>query len=344
MKWDFAIGNPAYQDQTLGDNKGFAPPIYGKFIDAACEIADRVEMIHPARFLFNAGSTPKAWNEKMLNDTHFKILYFEQDSSKVFANTDIKGGVAVSYRDAKKDYGAIKHFIVFDELRQIAKKVDTKPENALSNIIFAAESYRFSEKMHQDFPQAVKLLSVGHKYDLKSNVLESLGEIVFFEEAPSDRNEYVRIFGIGKSGRIYRWIKRKYIVPPENFDKYKVFVPKANGSGALGEVLSTPVIGQPVIGHTQSFISIGSFDTESEANALMKYIKSKFCRVLLGILKITQDNPKSKWTYVPLQDFTDNSDINWNTSIANIDKQLYKKYGLSQEEIDFIETHVKEMA
>lgn len=248
MKWDFAIGNPAYQDQTLGDNKGFAPPIYDKFIDAACEIADRVEMIHPARFLFNAGSTPKAWNEKMLNDTHFKILYFEQDSSKVFANTDIKGGVAVSYRDAKKDYGAIKHFIVFDELRKIAKKVDTKSENALSNIIFAAESYRFSEKMHQDFPQAVKLLSAGHKYDLKSNVLESLGEIVFFEEASSDRNEYVRIFGIGKSGRIYRWIKREYIVPPENFDKYKVFVPKANGSGALGEVLSTPVIGQPVIG------------------------------------------------------------------------------------------------
>lgn len=75
----------------------------------------------------------------------------------------------------------------------------------------------------------------------------------------------------------------------------------------------------------------------------MKYVKSKFCRVLLGILKITQDNPKSKWAYVPIQDFTDKSDINWNTSIANIDKQLYKKYGLSQEEIDFIETHVKEM-
>ena len=159
MKWDFAIGNPAYQDQTLGDNKGFAPPIYDKFIDAACEIADKVEMIHPARFLFNAGSTPKAWNEKMLNDPHFKILYFEQDSGKVFSNTDIKGGVAVSYRDAKKDYGAIKHFIVFDELRQIAKKVDTKSQNSLSNIIFAAESYRFTEKMHIDFPKAVDLLS-----------------------------------------------------------------------------------------------------------------------------------------------------------------------------------------
>lgn len=99
-----------------------------------------------------------------------------------------------------------------------------------------------------------------------------------------------------------------------------------------------------MIGHTQSFISIGNLDTEVETNALMRYIKSKFCRVLLGILKITQDNPKPKWAYIPLQDFTEKSDINWNTSVANIDKQLYKKYGLSPEEIDFIETHVKEMA
>lgn len=64
---------------------------------------------------------------------------------------------------------------------------------------------------------------------------------------------------------------------------------------------------------------------------------------MLGVLKITQDCPAPKWKFVPLQDFTDNSDINWNTSIANIDKQLYKKYDLSHEEINFIETHVKEM-
>lgn len=64
---------------------------------------------------------------------------------------------------------------------------------------------------------------------------------------------------------------------------------------------------------------------------------------MLGILKITQDNNRETWRMVPNQDFTPNSDINWNTSIANIDKQLYKKYGLSPEEIDFIETHVKEM-
>jgi len=64
---------------------------------------------------------------------------------------------------------------------------------------------------------------------------------------------------------------------------------------------------------------------------------------MLGILKITQDNPPEKWKYVPLQDFTSKSDIDWSKSVAEIDKQLYKKYKLSKEEIEFIESHVKEM-
>lgn len=65
---------------------------------------------------------------------------------------------------------------------------------------------------------------------------------------------------------------------------------------------------------------------------------------MLGILKITQHNPPEKWRYVPLQDFTSSSDIDWSKSIAEIDRQLYAKYGLSDDEINFIETHVKEMA
>lgn len=100
----------------------------------------------------------------------------------------------------------------------------------------------------------------------------------------------------------------------------------------------------PLVGYTRSFIGIGSFDREFEANACFKYIKSKFARTALGILKITQDNNKDTWKYVPLQNFTLESDIDWSVSIAEIDKQLYKKYNLTQEEIDFIESHVKEMS
>ncbi|MEG2164637.1 MAG: restriction endonuclease, partial [Bacteroidales bacterium] len=118
------------------------------------------------------------------------------------------------------------------------------------------------------------------------------------------------------------------------------FVPKSNGSGAIGEVLSTPLIGEPLIGSTQSFISIGAFDNKQEASAMLKYIKSRFSRVMLGVLKVTQDNSKNVWRYVPLQDFTAQSDIDWSKSITEIDKQLY---GLSEDEITFIESMIKPM-
>ena len=68
MKFDYVIGNPPYQDETLGDNGTYAPPVYNLFMDETYKVADKVELIHPARFLFNAGSTPKAWNQKMLED------------------------------------------------------------------------------------------------------------------------------------------------------------------------------------------------------------------------------------------------------------------------------------
>ena len=108
-------------------------------------------------------------------------------------------------------------------------------------------------------------------------------------------------------------------------------------------MLSTPLIGEPLIGYTQSFIGIGKFNNITEVENEMKYIKSKFCRVMLGTLKVTQDNNKGTWKNVPMQNFTPQSDIDWSKSIHEIDQQLYKKYGLDDQEINFIETHVKEM-
>ena len=279
----------------------------------------------------------------MLDDPHLKVLYYEPNSSKVFVNTDIKGGIAITYHDATQEFGAIKHFVVFEELKSIANKVEKISAESLTSIIYASESYRFTEQMHKEHPEAEVLLSKGHKYDFKTSVLENLNNIVFFSQKPDD-GEYIQILGLVKAKRIYKWIKKQYIQAPDNLLAYKVFVPAANGSGALGEVLSTPLIGEPLIGHTQTFISIGCFQTKREAENLLKYIKSKFCRVMLGILKITQHNPGPKWQYVPLQDFTPNSDIDWSQSISEIDQQLYKKYGLDEQEIQFIESHVKEMA
>ena len=344
MKFDFIIGNPPYQDEAIGENTTFAPPIYHKFLDAAYGVADKVELIHPARFLFNAGSTPKDWNRKMLNDRHLKVIDYKPKSADIFSNTDIKGGVAITYRDTKRIFGPIGTFTPFSELNSILHKVKSYPGfESICMIAVSSYSYHFTEALHKCYPNAANSLSKGHAYDLKSSVFDRLPEI-FTDEKPDNGAEYVKILGRLGTDRVYKWIRASYIDDKVvNFYKYKVLVPAANGSGALGEVLSTPVIGQPVIGHTETFMSIGCFETEGEAAACLKYIKSKFARVLLGILKITQHITPDKWQYVPLQDFTPASDIDWTASIPDIDKQLYAKYGLDEKEIEFIETHVKEM-
>lgn len=113
--FDYVIGNPPYNEdfENSGDNGNFAKPVYNYFMDATYEVAEKVELIHPARFLFNAGSTPKAWNEKMLNDEHFKVMKYEADCTKVFPNTDIKGGIAITYRDEGEAFGKIGTFTAF---------------------------------------------------------------------------------------------------------------------------------------------------------------------------------------------------------------------------------------
>ena len=344
--FDYVIGNPPYNEdfENSGDNGNFAKPVYNYFMDATYDIAKKVELIHPARFLFNAGSTPKAWNEKMLNDEHFKVMKYEADCAKIFPNTDIKGGVAITYRDESKAFGKIGTFTAFPELNTILKKVKPKANSFLSEIISGRGVYKLSDRALTEHPEIIDIQSEGHKKDVGAGAFKKLMNIVFFDKKPEDGNEYVKFLGLSLGKRVYCWGRKDYQDVPDSFYKYKVFIPKANGSGALGEVLSTPLIGEPLIGATETFLSIGCFNTYDEANNCLKYVQSRFARVMLGILKITQDNTKDKWAYVPLQNFTPSSDIDWSRSIHDIDLQLYRKYGLDEKEIEFIETHVKEMA
>jgi type II restriction enzyme len=142
---------------------------------------------------------------------------------------------------------------------------------------------------------------------------------------------------------VIKWIKSEYVNSPKPLFKYSIILPKANNTGKFGEVLSQPIMTEPGIGSTETFLSIGYFDTEEEDKNCLKYISTKYARAMLGILKTTQDLTPDKWKYVPVQDFTSSSDIDWSKSVHEIDLQLYRKYGLSVEEINFIETHVKEM-
>ena len=338
--FDYVIGNPPYQGETVGTHKTFAPPVYDKFMDAAYSVADKVELIHPARFLFNAGATPKRWNEKMLNDPHFKVLWHEQNSAMVFPNTDIKGGVVITYRDAKKNFGAIRAFAPFPELNSIKRKVETISWDSLSAVITNRGLYRYSDLAYQEQPEEMTKTADPR---IAPSSFERMPKI-FTDDKPDDGHEYIQILGVTKRARTYKWIRRDYVKKVENLYKYKVLIPKANGSGAIGKVLGTPVVGVPLVGFTETFISIGETDSRQEVEATLKYVKSKFARTMLGILKATQHNAKPTWRYVPLQNFTPASDIDWSKSVPEIDAQLYRKYGLDEREINFIESHVKEMA
>lgn len=343
MKFDFCIGNPPYQSdiENQGDR---ANPVYDKFMDAAFDVADCVELIHPARFLFNAGQTSKSWNQKMLNDSHFKVLHYESDASRVFSNTDIKGGVAITIRNTEKQYGAIGVFTAYSELNGILHKVINKEgyNDYLDTVVSSRGLYRFSETFYKDYPNASKMVGKGSGNMIVSNIFDKMSK-AFLEEKPQ-RGDYVAILGRKNNERIIKYLKREYIQENDYIDMYKVMLAEANGTGQLGEVLSAPFVAPPHQGATDTFISIGQFTKQREAESLLKYIKTKFARAMLGVNKATQHNPKSVWKSIPLQDFTNKSDINWNKSIAEIDQQLYKKYGLTKEEIEFIETHVKEMA
>lgn len=327
MKFTAVVGNPPYDIRT---NTNFAKSIYHEFFDAAITLnPDFVTMIHPAKFLFNSGATPKSWNHKMLTDPHLSIKLYEPDIRKIFPQVGAKGGVCITFwNKSQKDGGLNGIFIAFQELQTILTKAKSE---GMNKIISAAGGSR--TKMYIDkYGRKRSYFRTSAFFDLKD---------VFTDKY--DKEHTIKIVGLEKGNkRSVRYISEN-MLNDINLKKWKVFLPKSNGSGIFGEILSTPFIGEPHVGSTESFIQIGSFDSRFEAQNCMKYIKTSFCRALLGSLKITQDNPRSVWKNVPFQDFTQNSDIDWGQSVADIDKQLYKKYGLDEKEINFIETHVKAM-
>ena len=347
-KFDVVIGNPPYQEEAQGGGTRDTP-IYHRFMDAAYEVGTKVVLITPARFLFNAGFTPKAWNEKMLADEHLSVAYYESDSNRLFPSlTDpIKGGIAVTYRDSERTLGPIGFFIKHPELTTIRHKVLESGTAFLETLgITSSRSYRYTNKLYEDHPEARSLRPDGNTALINTNAFE-LFSFLYHNEKPSDGNEYVRLVGVIKNRRASRWLRSEYITGPESFDRYKVSVPAANGSGSttdfFGVALNNPTVLEPGVAVTQTFITIGSFDAEAEAQACLKYLKSKFARSMLGVLKITQHNPRSTWKFVPAQNFTSSSDIDWTRTIPEIDAQLYAKYGLDAEEIAFIEANVKPM-
>ncbi len=338
MKFDVVVGNPPFQETLEGTSDA---PVYNYFYDLASVIGKKYCLISPARFLFNAGGTSKAWNERMLNDPHIKVEYYNPKAADVFRDTGFKGGVAVLYRDEFKDLGPIGTFTKFPLLNEILAKV-TRSDTFESIIPMVTLQEKFDlKKLYTDYPQMEPLIgSKGKEKRLTTSIFSTVPSL-FNNHNSSDCD--VEILGLIDNKRVYKFINGKYIVNHENLNSWKVILPKSNGTGLFGERLSSPIVGRPGLGHTQSFISFGKFNSSAEADNLLKYLKSKFCRALLGAIKITQDNNPATWAKVPVQDFSNDSNIEWNKPVSDIDHQLYMLYGLNQDEIDFIESKVKPM-
>ena len=337
-KFYAVIGNPPYQEESEGNQR--KTPIYNYFMDESFKVAAKAELITPARFLFDAGQTPKDWNRKILSDSHFKVMKFEADASMVFSEVEIKGGVAITYRDADSEFEPIGTFVAWEPMQSVLSKVGAACEPCLSSLVTGAVPYKYSDEAKSQHPEYVE--QMGKSLDLRTNALDKLFGKLFFRDKQGDSN-YVAVYGLFNKKREYLWIKRSYIDVPDNFDGFKVLLSKASGAGTFGEKLASLAVASKQVAHTQSFVSMGNFNTEAEADALVKYLKTKFARSLLGILKVTQDVTPRVWGLVPQQDFSSSSNLDWSLPVADIDRQLYAKYGLDDEEIQFIESHVKEM-
>lgn len=327
LKFTAIVGNPPYQMNT---DTNFSTPVYHLFFDAAKSLQpDYLTLIHPARFLFNAGATPKDWNEQMLNDEHLSVVLYEANSQNIFSGVDIKGGIAITLWNKNNPSGGLNGaFIAYKELQTILTKVGTGGFNKMVGI---KGDTKLNIALDMAYPKEKRIAS---------NYFEKFPES--FKKIKDVRHS-IKIVGLEKGNkRTERYIDDK-IVSDKNLNKWKIFIPESNGSGAIGDALSNPFVGGPLVGCTYTFLQIGPFENEIQAQSCLKYLKTKFCRAMLSTLKTTQHNPAAVWKNVPLQDFTDTSDIDWSKTITEVDEQLYVKYNLTQKEIDFVESKVKAM-
>lgn len=376
MKFDFCIGNPPYQ----GDNH---MQLYPDFYLESQKIAGFIDMIFPTGWQApkNALNLKKMNTKDVKEDRQIVLIdnihnafanvvgafetniilwkkdYDNGNDGKQLIYTDDKNPEYKRLICNKSDVLSTMPDILHRILSHFTKDIDKN----LSSIIYSGRSVlKFNNTFLSDYPDSVMMrlksiqrkqpntmaLSQNEEYELKTSSFEVL-EPFFAKSISGDESLYYKIYGSYKNKRTIRYIAKKYMEPrykdSNNLSHYKVLLAEAASAGNFGATLSDTIIAGPDTSCTPTFIGIGTFQTESEAENCAKYIKTKLFRTLLGALKTTRHNPGSVFAYIPIQDFTSSSDIDWSQSISDIDRQLYRKYNLSPEEIDFIETHVKEM-
>lgn len=341
MKFNAIVGNPPYQVMDGGGTGSSAIPVYNRFVEIAKLIKpDYISMIMPSRWM-TGGKGLDEFRFEMLNDKHIRILHDYLESSFIFTSVQIEGGICYFLYDNKYEGKCI--FTTHSKENQINRSErylnenDTDVvirDNSSISILIKVKSY--NEKSFSD------LVLPRNPFGVNINSDE-----IFTE---SLEKEGYKIFGRFGNVRIVKFLKSSFKLKKNDdiANSWKVFISKADGAaGQLGNPIPARIIGKAEIGDnrticTETFLTIGPLDNENIALNVQKYASTKFFRFLVGIRK-TKNMTRNTYRFVPLQDFTSSSDIDWSKPIADIDRQLYAKYGLTDEEIAFIESMIKPM-
>lgn len=338
MKFDAIVGNPPYQLEGHGQKP---LPIYQYFVDVAKKLEPTyISMIMKSNWYTD--NELKLFRDSMVSDNHLEILHDFVDARDCFTNVEIKGGVCFFLWNKEKyseETTIITH--INDEIDSCSRKL--KSEN-FGIILRDNSAIKILEKVIANTNYYMSsLISMNDPFGFDMREEHSSKRLkVEFDKQPFANGVEFYYNGWRKDGVGY--INRSKIRKhPEWIDSFKVLIPKAWGTGKSETDRLNPFIVSPNSCCTETYLVIGPFENEELCKNTVSYIQTKFFHFCVSVIKITQNSMQGNYRFVPLQDFTANSDIDWSKSVAEIDKQLYKKYGLTAEEIDFIEGKVKEM-
>lgn len=343
IEFDAIIGNPPYQS-NIGDkgNSSLSSQLYPLFIETAIKIEPKyVTLITPSRW-FTANAQDRSFirlRDFVKENNHFEKIFYYPDNKVLFDNVNITGGL--NYFLYNPEYIGNVTFI---EHSLGHKNIIKRPlfEENLDIVISSNSAISVLNKVRE-----YKTFNSLTNLTKGRNAFGVVGQNI--EKFSSETNQK-GFYELRCAYDAIRYIDKQKITKNIDLaDNWKIFTSKANGAaGLLSDEKPVSITGKPYIGKphsvcTDSLIPIGNFKTEIEASNLYKYMLTKFFRFMVGVLKTSQNITQIVYKFVPLQDFTDKSDIDWSKDIEDIDKQLYKKYNLSKDEIDYIESKIKPM-
>lgn len=340
VNFDVVVGNPPYHEtiSNATDNDSLGKQLFPWFVMCSTQIASKfASMITPSRW-FTGDAQDKSFVKLryyMQENNHIKKITHYKDEKEVFNDVEIKGGI--SYFLYEQSYKGQVEFVNVSKGEK-ESKIRKLFEDGLDIIISDSVNYPLICKVKtKDFIPLTTITTGRNAFGIigKPSVVNSISKKEYFSGACELRCKANEI----------RWIKEDAVIKNRDiFEKYKVYISKSAGNpNSDTKVIGYPYVGGPKSACTDSLFPIGKFDTLEEAENLAKYMKTKFLRYMVSILKTSQNVTQIVYGFVPVQDFTASSDIDWNKSIEEVDEQLYVKYELTQQEIDHIEYMIKPM-